>query len=150
MRAPDPSEREPSESDAGALVVPRAVDRLERMARALHAVATGTGRTVTVPRAIVREHAVTAEVLARELRGAHGEVPTRTTIPRSVQQHVLDRSYDLLRDAYVCAQCGREEPERHAVHLDHVVPVARGGGNAADNLRVLCAACNLRKGASAA
>jgi hypothetical protein len=139
-----------SELEPIALIIPRAVDRLERMAKGLRSIATGTGRNVTVPREIMREHAFNAEVLARELRAAHGDVPSRTAIPRSVQQLVLDSSYDLVTDDYVCAQCGRHEADRQAVHLDHIVPVARGGSNAADNLRVLCSTCNLRKGASAA
>jgi len=130
-------------------IVPRVVDKLERVAKGLRAIATGTGRNVTVPREIMRAHAHEADTAARELRGIHGHVPTRTAIPRSVQQLVLDDAYDLATDEYVCAGCGVHEPDRQAVHLDHIVPVARGGSNAADNLRVLCSTCNLRKGAAA-
>jgi hypothetical protein len=44
-----------------------------------------------------------------------------------------------------CAQCGsREEP----LHIDHIIPLARGGTNDALNLEVLCKTCNLRKGSS--
>lgn len=32
-------------------------------------------------------------------------------------------------------------------HLDHIVPLAIGGTNADDNVQLLCASCNLRKGA---
>ena len=32
-------------------------------------------------------------------------------------------------------------------HVDHVVPIARGGTNDVKNLQLLCPKCNLRKGA---
>lgn len=32
-------------------------------------------------------------------------------------------------------------------HVDHVVPLALGGGNGPDNLQILCPRCNMRKGA---
>ena len=32
-------------------------------------------------------------------------------------------------------------------HVDHVLPIAKGGTNNADNLQLLCPKCNLRKGA---
>lgn len=43
-----------------------------------------------------------------------------------------------------CAYCGESDK---VWHLDHVVPVSRGGGHEIANLQVLCAGCNLRKGA---
>lgn len=44
-----------------------------------------------------------------------------------------------------CACCGRSLYP--AYHVDHVVPIARGGGNDASNLQLLCPRDNLRKGA---
>ena len=41
-----------------------------------------------------------------------------------------------------CAYCGGEYE-----HLDHVIPVARGGTNWPANLRPACGACNMSKGA---
>ncbi len=32
------------------------------------------------------------------------------------------------------------------LHIDHVVPVSRGGLTEPENLQTLCAPCNLRKG----
>jgi hypothetical protein len=130
-------------------ILPRVIDRLERMRHGLRAAAHGAGRLVFVPRAVLAEYAQTADLAARELRGADGLVPARSPIRPAVRQAVLDDAYDLARDGYVCARCGRVELDRGAVHLDHIVPVARGGSNAPANLQVLCAGCNLRKGAAA-
>ncbi|KEZ78338.1 HNH endonuclease [Salinisphaera hydrothermalis C41B8] len=42
-----------------------------------------------------------------------------------------------------CTYCGHHLTSRH---LDHVVPVSRGGTNNIENLQWLCPTCNLRKG----
>ena len=48
---------------------------------------------------------------------------------------------------YVCQKCGRRFTTRRGLHIDHIVPMARGGKTTEANLQVLCASCNLRKGA---
>jgi len=42
-----------------------------------------------------------------------------------------------------CAACGDEDN----LEVDHILPVARGGTNNADNLQMLCKPCNMSKGA---
>ncbi len=39
----------------------------------------------------------------------------------------------------------KDRPKNHA-EVDHIVPHALGGGNEPENLRVVCKACNSRKG----
>ena len=48
------------------------------------------------------------------------------------------------RDNFTCQYCGATDD----LHIDHIHPVAFGGGNEMKNLQVLCRDCNLRKGAS--
>jgi 5-methylcytosine-specific restriction endonuclease McrA len=54
----------------------------------------------------------------------------------------------LRRDGFRCAYCGRGEAERVRLHIDHLVPVARGGRTVIDNLVTACQDCNLGKSAS--
>lgn len=51
----------------------------------------------------------------------------------------------------ICGDCNvtmqRERPNASdAFTIDHIIPIARGGTNAEDNLRGVCRACNLAKG----
>ena len=39
----------------------------------------------------------------------------------------------------------REDATRPESHIDHVIPVVRGGTNCRENLQLLCARCNLKK-----
>ena len=49
------------------------------------------------------------------------------------------------RDDFQCAYCGRRPPEI-VLHVDHIVPVAEGGGDDFANLLTACDECNLGKG----
>lgn len=51
------------------------------------------------------------------------------------------------RDNYTCQMCGKYMPDGVGLHIDHIVPVARGGKTVPSNLQVLCSKCNGRKGA---
>jgi hypothetical protein len=50
------------------------------------------------------------------------------------------------RDKYTCQYCGRKPPEA-VLQIDHVYPVALGGGDRIDNLLTACRDCNIGKGA---
>lgn len=63
---------------------------------------------------------------------------TRRSLPKATRRYLLDQS------GSKCAACSRE---CCSPHIDHILPVALGGTDELDNLQVLCAACNLHKGA---
>mgnify|MGYP002517371840 FL=1 len=55
--------------------------------------------------------------------------------------------YEVLhRDGFRCVRCGRGREDGVKLHVDHVVPVSRGGKSVMSNLQTLCEDCNLGKG----
>jgi 5-methylcytosine-specific restriction endonuclease McrA len=52
----------------------------------------------------------------------------------------------LKRDNYRCQICGASQRDGAKLHIDHIIPVAKGGTTVASNLHVLCDRCNLGKG----
>jgi 5-methylcytosine-specific restriction endonuclease McrA len=44
----------------------------------------------------------------------------------------------------VCQQCGTD---KGPFHIDHIRPYSKAGWNVLSNLQLLCASCNMRKGA---
>ena len=58
------------------------------------------------------------------------------------------RAEILLRDNYTCQKCGLSryvEPNLN-LHVDHIIPIAKGGKTVKENLQTLCWRCNLSKG----
>ena len=52
----------------------------------------------------------------------------------------------LKRDGYRCKICGFSAPDGANLHIDHKIPIAKGGLTVESNLWVVCAQCNLGKG----
>ncbi|MCA3000292.1 MAG: HNH endonuclease [Rhodocyclaceae bacterium] len=48
------------------------------------------------------------------------------------------------RDGFTCQYCGGHPPSA-ILHVDHIVPVSKGGTNTVSNLITACAACNFGK-----
>ncbi len=51
------------------------------------------------------------------------------------------------RDNFTCQICGKYMPDEVGLHIDHIVPVAKGGKTVPSNLQVLCSKCNGKKSA---
>jgi len=56
-----------------------------------------------------------------------------------------DRIDLLYRDEFTCIYCGKALDDGVILHLDHVVPVSKGGNDVAGNLITACQSCNSRK-----
>ena len=50
------------------------------------------------------------------------------------------------RDNFTCQICGKHMSDGVGLHIDHIVPVAKGEKTAPSNLRVLCSKYNGSKG----
>lgn len=46
------------------------------------------------------------------------------------------------RDNYTCQICGKYMPDEVGLHIDHKIPVSKGGKTIPSNLQVLCSKCN--------
>ena len=63
----------------------------------------------------------------------------RTHIPRGLRHEVFKR------DNYTCCECGATKEDGVTLHIDHIIPVSKGGTDELSNLQTLCKACNLNK-----
>lgn len=63
----------------------------------------------------------------------------RTRIPRGLRHEVFKR------DNYTCVECGARKEDGATLHIDHKIPVSKGGTDELDNLQTLCSDCNLNK-----
>lgn len=67
---------------------------------------------------------------------------------KKYQRSIMSDSlrYDILkRDGFKCVLCGATVADGVKLHVDHIVPVSRGGKTVKENLRTLCDNCNLGK-----
>ena len=54
--------------------------------------------------------------------------------------------YDVLkRDDFKCQKCGISAKDGAKLHVDHIIPVSKGGITTLSNLQILCDRCNLGK-----
>ncbi len=58
------------------------------------------------------------------------------------------RSKALIRDAHLCQHCFKKGIITVATDVDHIIPKAKGGTNALENLQSLCNSCHKIKTAS--
>ena len=63
----------------------------------------------------------------------------RTHIPRGMRHEVFKR------DNYTCVECGAKKEDGVTLHIDHIIPVSKGGSDELSNLQTLCEDCNLNK-----
>lgn len=57
-----------------------------------------------------------------------------------------DIRYNVLkRDNFTCKMCGASAKDGAKLHVDHILPISRGGKTVMSNLQTLCDRCNLGK-----
>ncbi len=68
------------------------------------------------------------------------EATPRRAIARTVREMVFRR------DEWQCVRCGQSDMKQ--LSIDHVIPLALGGGDEPSNLQTMCRRCNTKKGAA--
>ena len=54
--------------------------------------------------------------------------------------------FDILkRDNFTCQYCGKTPKDGVKLHVDHIIPLDKGGDNSKENLITTCQECNLEK-----
>lgn len=83
---------------------------------------------------------------ARDVRDVAAESRRHSERERSRITPAL--RYDIMaRDGFRCVRCGASPSDGVTkLHVDHIVPVSKGGLSEMDNLQTLCSKCNLGKG----
>lgn len=70
-----------------------------------------------------------------------------TAPPRGTLSPDAARPFLIAEFGHCCFRCGLEpSDERRTMDIDHIIPVARGGGNYYGNYQFLCGPCNSWKG----
>jgi hypothetical protein len=87
-----------------------------------------------------------AAALVAALEQAGGRATAASARPWEAQEAgtVAARQEVWERDGGRCVRCGSQQE----LQYDHIIPLARGGADSAENLQLLCASCAREKGDS--
>ena len=73
-------------------------------------------------------------------RQQYFSINQRRLLTKELRRKIIER------DHYTCQICGKYMPDEVGLHVDHIIPIKKGGKSVESNLQVLCDKCNLRKG----
>ncbi len=82
-----------------------------------------------------RDKALQAIGYEATLRDYHSKSQRRLMTPK-LREKIKER------DNFTCQICGKAMPDGVGLHIDHIVPVSKGGKTVESNLQVLCSKCN--------
>jgi hypothetical protein len=76
------------------------------------------------------------------------EIEETETFKRKAERSKMSSRLRFLifqRDHYTCRICGKSKYDKVKLHVDHIIPIAKGGKTEESNLQTLCEVCNLGK-----
>jgi hypothetical protein len=84
-----------------------------------------------------------SELLVYQAKAGSNQIEKESELSRKVPLGL--RFKVLSRDRFRCVLCGDNPPQNPAcsLHADHILPWSKGGKTEIDNLRTLCALCNI-------
>lgn len=86
-----------------------------------------------------------AKAEAKKAKGRARFKRWKETLNISSSEWVALKATVLQRDNFTCVYCGAHGTELSPLHVDHVIPLSRGGTNCLDNLAAACRECNSSK-----
>lgn len=86
-----------------------------------------------------RQRDVLNKYIARERSAERQKQLARSQMTDKLRYSILKR------DGFRCKICGRSAEDGVKLHVDHIIPVSKGGRTTPDNLRTLCEQCNMGK-----
>lgn len=120
--------------------------------RVLDAISAATGRDKSaIVRDVIAEWAAEQINVARHIFGAMPgleAIHVPAAVPGPTREPLTNylRAFVFNRDDGRCAYCFIALDKDGLYHIDHRLPVSRGGTNAVENLSLSCPECNLAKG----
>ena len=86
-------------------------------------------------------------VIVQKLKDVKKRKQFRRKLLRLERQKLSDGlRYDILkRDNFRCQICGSTSSSGVLLHVDHIIPISKGGKTVSSNLQTLCERCNLGK-----
>lgn len=99
---------------------------------------------------LVNKETILAKVMA--YRKKHPEVYRASNSKRRAQKraaicNVSSEEIRMLKEEYnyCCAYCSSQTNENNPLHIDHMIPLSKGGQHIIENLLPACRDCNLKK-----
>lgn len=90
---------------------------------------------------LVNRHKLLEEINFEATLKEYKSKSQRKLMTKALRKQIMER------DNYTCCICGKYMPDEVGLHIDHIVPVSKGGKTVPSNLQVLCSKCNGSKSA---
>lgn len=93
-----------------------------------------------------QDYAATFERVAKLFEQVKERRKMRSTAVYQRRIMTASMRYEIMRrDGFRCVLCGRGAEDGVKLHVDHILPVSKGGKTEVSNLRTLCSECNMGK-----